>query len=172
MDTIVINTDKNKFVGRFADLASAEAATAGARYNAYFLNEPSQLEQFTIVQLAEIYNSTQPKEKHVQKFSSKGVGLDRTWSAINKAVAAPVRVAKSQSTQRCEYDEQAKIKILVEANPRKKKTGNGYRAWELYKDGMLVVDYLNAREKRDDIGGGLNDHLYYDVLKGYIEIVQ
>ena len=170
MTTIVINTDKNTFVGRFADVKSAEAATANVKYNPYFIGAPKDLESFTGPQLASIYNSTVPADKAVKKFASLGVARDRTWTQLKIAEAKPVAKAKSVSTTRCQYDETHVIRLEVDECPRRKKTGNGYLNWSLYKDGMTVGAYLDAREAADEIGGGLCEHFYWDVDKGYITV--
>lgn len=167
---IVINTDNNTFVGRFSNTASAEAATANVSFNAYFMGDPKQLETFTITQLASIYNSTQPEEKHIKKFSDKGVALDRTWSALKTQDPQVKAVVKTRSDYRCKYDDDAVIRIEADECPRRKKTGNGYKNWALYRDGMTIAEYLAERAKHDEIGGGVCEHLYWDVDQGNVVI--
>lgn len=168
---IVLNTDKNKFVARFDTLASAEAAVAEVKFNTYFVGKPAELDSFSNTALASLYNSVMPKEAHVKKFSSKSVALDRVWTALKDAETKPVKVISSKQEGRCSYDESDVINKLAESNPRRKKTGNGYLNWELYINGMTVGAYLDAREGRGDIGGGLCEHFYWDVDKGSIEVV-
>lgn len=169
---IVINTDNNSFVGRFQSVEVAEAATQNAKYNPYFVGNQKDLQQFTITALATIYNSMVPVDQHVKKFSDKGVALDRVWSKFKTAEAPTKQLPKNAG--RVKYNEGLKIHIISKENPRVKGKGEGTHGWrhfELYKEGETLADFLKKREN-SGIPGTLTQHLYADIDRGYIELVQ
>lgn len=174
MTIYVINTDKLTFVGKFADEESANAATSSARYNPHFVEKPQHLDAFKATELVSIYNSLVDADKKVKRFASLGVAKDRTWGVLKSAENKPTRKVTSPGTRtRSKYDEAAIIRIPKEHQeecPRRKGEGHGGKNWELYRDGMTVGEYLEARKARDDISGTLNQHFYWDVNKGFITI--
>ena len=167
--TIVINTDANTFVGRFDSVEAAEAAFGSAKFDTYFVGEPQQLERFSIAELTAIYNSTrEDPEDHLKAFKQKGVALDRVWSAVLNGQPQVARTV--QRSTKNDADAAMFIRPLTADNPRRKTTGNGYKNWTLYEAGMLVADYLKAREDRDDIGGTRREHFDWDLSKGLVEL--
>jgi hypothetical protein len=163
---IVINTDQNTFVGRFDSVQLAEAAMAHVRFNPYFVGEGKDLESFSGSDLVSIYNSVSGKEP-VKKFSTKGVALDRTWSALKNVEHVP-EVKLDSGVGRCKYPGHAKIKLLKEECPRRDGT-HGAANWALYRDGMTVADYLDALKESPLSAHGCK-HFYWDVAKEFVEV--
>lgn len=161
---IVINTDKNTFVGKFGDIASAEAAVANVKYNPYFIASEDEIAAFSGPQLTSIYNSLQKPENAVKKFSDLQTAKSRTWKALEQA--GNVAIAKvSTSGRRCRYEPTDFIHVLVKECPRRKGSSGGEH-WGLYTDGMRVSELMELHESAN-YG---NNHFYWDIEKGYIVV--
>lgn len=68
-----------------------------------------------------------------------------------------------------------RIKRMTDFNPRREGT-HGWHSWELYRDGMTLVDYLSVKSERFEISEGTEfsgptmAHFKEDLSNGYIAI--
>lgn len=140
-------------------------------------------------ELVDLYNSTEPAKK-IKVFTKKSDGVDSVWSAFpewdgtNEFVNSNIKEesdtdmakknAKAAKTPKAPkekgaskprggaFPEGAKIKILVDGNP-KREGSSSHKRFGMYKQNMLVSTALGAGVKTADI--------HWDVKHNYITIV-
>lgn len=158
METIVIETEKMKFVGKFANDILAEQASEDVHGNPHHISTKEELAtSFSGPELVRLYNGMINGGKPVKKFADKQTAIKRVWDIIQSqdvttAESKPKKkVAKKKAgtgKPRVDYDHKS-IKLLKGAKDKKFQEGS-MRAdcFAVIKDGMLVSTYLAKCEKK------------------------
>lgn len=140
------------------------------------------LKELSVPQLVELYNVKHP-EKPVKLFNKKPVAIERVWesypeaapAAEGEATATPTneetemaKAAKKASKPKTpgkgrtpKFDVEAKIKLLVSENPKRKGSAS-FKRFEKYENGMKVSEALAKGVRSADIG--------WDQKKNYIAL--
>lgn len=120
--------------------------------------DQAALAELSMPELVDLYNKK--SEKAVKVFNKKAVAVERVWALYADAAATNVatdtqteddmakkkapKAKKSTGGGRgraAKFDLEAKIKILVDENPKRKGSASAKR-FEKYENGMKVADAL------------------------------
>lgn len=79
----LINNDKMSLVGKFDSIEAAEKVANAAKYDFTIVSNAQGLNCYSGPDLIKLYNNISSGD--LKKFETKAKGLERTWSAIEKA---------------------------------------------------------------------------------------
>jgi hypothetical protein len=143
----------------------------------------AQLTELSMPELVELYNKK--TEKPIKVFNKKSVAVERVWALYpvventtptettseNEDDMAKKNAAKKASKKSNgggngkgrapKFDLDAKIKVMVDENPKRKGTAS-YKRFEKYENGMKVADAIAKGVKTADI--------HWDVKHNYIAL--
>lgn len=106
-------------------------------------------------------NALEPKQP-IKVFRDKKTGVEQVWGRLQTLTQESVTSSgKRPSPRKNSYALGARIKKLVDSNPRRPGT-KGHASWDRLRSGMTVAQYKEA-------GGRLTD-LRWDVKHKYITI--
>jgi hypothetical protein len=74
---------------------------------------------------------------------------DTSTAPAKKPAAAAKKKAPAKKAARAKFSDDAKIKLLVTENPRRKGTV-AYDKFAKFKDGMTVGEFIKAGERHED----------------------
>lgn len=178
-------------IERYIDMATAKDALNGIEDPAVGgveVDDEMHLDYSKTVLVALFNRLAGPDDPQVQHFPNKSEGQRRVFARIEtlaknlpvlgvavshqqettvagktKKTKAPKAKAEGNGVARKRLNQDSKIEILVEANPKREGT-KGHAAFKLYRNGMLVSTFIEKGGSAADVRWDV-DHKYIKLIK-------